>query len=259
MCWSSPSTDHITVGGFRLTRLGLEVRFVSAVASDGMCDDALAQYRYAWARPLRDVEMALTMSHRKAWQIVADSGQPHLILEDDAILTDSTPTVLRALEQELGLEMVNLETFMKPKLLGHAQRALGDGAHHLSSLLNDHGGAAAQVIWPSAAAQLLRATEDVLPPADAATNLAPGIARHQVCPPCAVQAMHVADMLGREVPGAGGIAPSFVSSTKRPDYPDRRTWLRCKLRRLGISMRLLGRKLAGLVRGRLRDPGPPDF
>lgn len=235
----------------QMARLGLNHVFLDAVTPGDMVKHDLDRLRHAWARPMRDVELALTESHRKAWQHVVDTERPHLILEDDAVLTDETTSVLAGLDAMTGCCFVNLETFRKPKLLGRASRMVAGSRSDLVRLYNDRGGAAAYVVWPSAARALLRSTQSVLPPADAATNLVPGVSRHQLVPACAVQAMHL--------PGAqteiASLAASFVSGAEKPGYVSRLGWLRCKLRRLAISTRLLGRKLWALPVARARDPG----
>ncbi len=235
----------------QLKRLGLPVTFIDAATPDTLPEEKLNRLANAWARPLRSVEVALTQSHVLAWQQIVHSGKPALILEDDAVLCNSTPDILDALMRKPGLEFVQLETFVSPKRVGMAAEALGVKDYALHRLYRDRGGAAAYLVWPAAAKKLLTSVEDRYPPADAAIFLAPGITRHQLVPAGAIQIMHLSPdhPLFGDAKGVGGTS---VAATPRPGYTSRAHWLRHKLRRLSVSLRVFGRDLSGLGKSQNR-------
>lgn len=86
-----------------LSRLGLTAHVIEGVdGRAGLPHWAEAQVNRAAAaarvgRPLTDGELACTLSHRRAWQHVCETGAPGaLIFEDDAIPTDRLAGLLAA-------------------------------------------------------------------------------------------------------------------------------------------------------------------
>jgi glycosyl transferase family 25 len=232
----------------QMAKLGLNARFLDASTPENLPFGILEKFTSAWARPLRSTEVALTHSHILAWKQTIKAGKPTLILEDDAILCTSIGNILHKLSSNEDLELVQLETFNAPKLLGSRRESLQLGEYELRSLYRDRGGAAAYLLWPQAAESLIKSIRYNYPPADAAIHLAPGIKRHQVIPACAIQAMNLSPqhpMYARVV----GIASSSVSCIPRPRYVSKRQWLKHKLRRLKISFTLFKRKLFAMQDG----------
>ena len=80
----------------QLEQLGLSGEIVDAVTPDDLTAAELGNYRFSWARPLSNGEIACALSHRKAWGIAAKSNSPTLILEDDVLLSDDISDVLQA-------------------------------------------------------------------------------------------------------------------------------------------------------------------
>lgn len=225
-------------------KLGLDVSFMDATTPNEI-PDLLVKYKNSWARPLRDAEIALTHSHLRAWHYSIKKKKPALILEDDVVLCASLPLILKTISARMDLELVQLETYNQPKLLGKNSEILNAEDYHLHRLYRDRGGAAAYFIWPETAEKLTSSVQETYPPADAAIHLAPQIIRHQTSPACAIQAMHV-QRGAIDFERVLEIAPSSVSNTPKPEYESRMQWLKCKKRRLIISIILLRRIFAGI-------------
>lgn len=90
----------------QMLHLGLEANFIDATTPNDLPKEMMAKLTSAWARPLREAEVALTHSHRTAWQRVIAAKRPTLILEDDAILCESLSSVLSDLSSTSGFEVV---------------------------------------------------------------------------------------------------------------------------------------------------------
>lgn len=233
----------------QMLRLGLKASFLDATTPDDLPKEMMEKLTSAWARPLRQTEVALTHSHRTAWKRVLSANRPTLILEDDAVLCESLPTVLSELSSMSGLEFVQLETFNVPKLIDKNLKALLSSPYEIGRLYRDRGGAAAYLVWPDAAQKLVHSLEKSYPPADAAIHLASKIQRHQMVPACAVQAMHVSEE-SSYYKNVRHIAASSVSAVPKPSYENMLQWLRHKTRRMLISVIILkktivSKKLAG--------------
>lgn len=153
-------------------------------------DDPEAQqagaYWDSWQRPLSGAERACLISHKRAWQAVVRSGQPGLILEDDAWLSVHAPHTLAALANCQGIDHVSLEHRQRKKLLGTAAVRLTPQSH-LRRLYQDRTGAAAYVLWPSGAHKLLAMAQTQCGLADALICACPGLVSHQVEPALSIQ------------------------------------------------------------------------
>ena len=98
-----------------LARLGLKAQLIEAVDgrhglpawAESEVDRAAATIRVG--RPLADAELACTLSHRRAWQHVVDTGlSGALVFEDDAIPTDRLGALLAA-EGHLAGDLVQFD------------------------------------------------------------------------------------------------------------------------------------------------------
>jgi glycosyl transferase family 25 len=242
------AVERRTMQDAQFARLGIVHRFLNATAVADIPTADLARLERAWCRPLRPAEVACALSHRRAWADVAAGAAPVLILEDDVVLASDTAAVIGALSRRPDLECVTLETFTLPKVLGDP-RPMGLEPFRLAEVYRDSGGAAAYMLWPSGARKLLAGRPGLLPLADAAINLGPGLRKHQVEPACAIQAMFLA--------GVGEIAPEVyqttVSDPERLPITGLADWLRYRLRRLRVSLILFVRQMRGLGRSGKRE------
>lgn len=253
------ATGRRTFQERQLAERGIPGEFLAATAVTDVPAAEMERLRRTWARPLRATEVCCTLSHRRAWDRVAHEGRPRLILEDDAILAPSLAPLLAELLGRRDLDYVTLETYVHPKRLSPRAETLATPPYRLARLYRDRGGAAAYLLWPAGAAKLLRATERVLPLADSAIDLAPGLRRHQAEPAAAIQAMFLAAESAELAALFGAVSPSLITAETLPRYGSRAEWLRFKARRLAVSLRLGVRRLAAW-RSELRHVGrAPDL
>lgn len=226
----------------QMLHLGLKANFLDATTPNDLPKKVMEKLTSAWARPLRQTEVALTHSHRTAWQRVIAANRPTLILEDDAVLCESRPQVLCELASKTDLQFMQLETFKVPKLIDKNLQNLIASPYQIGRLYRDRGGAAAYFIWPDGAKKLVNSVRKNYPPADAAIHLAQGIRRYQVVPACAIQAMHI-EAGSADFDRVADIVPSTVGTSPKSAYDSYIQWLRCKARRALISFTTLQRKM----------------
>lgn len=164
-------------------RLGLAMERLPAVAAGRLGAAAADASWERWQRPLRDAEKAALLSHRAAWQAVARSGEPVLVLEDDAWLLPGARELLDRAAGLGGLEHLSLETRGRRKLLGPRHPDLPG----IRRLWLDRTGAAAYLLWPRGAERMLARAERVAGLADAVPVETPGLRRWQADPALAIQ------------------------------------------------------------------------
>lgn len=223
-------------------RLGLDALFIDAQTPADIPDAFFQAHAFSWERPIKITEVACFMSHHQVWQKIADSLEPALVLEDDAILAHNTPALLQWLCQCEGVDHVSLETRRRQKLLGRRFQAPAGLNARLHPLLQDRTGAAAYVLWPSGARVLLAKFEQQgMGLADAFISSTYQLQSWQTVPAFAIQA-DVASAYGVACP----IAPhSLIAREKVPSPPTRSSLhdLQLKWRRLRGQMRLAVRYL----------------
>lgn len=170
--------------------LGLDLRRLEAVTAEDVNDHRYQELAFRWERPLRRTEVACFLSHKNAWQDVADQSSPALILEDDAVLSSKLPLILDSLSTKSGLDLVTLENRGRKKHVGKHQLPL-DKSTRLVRLYQDRTGAAAYVLWPSGARKLLdRYQREGASLADAFIATSYGLNAYQIEPAAAIQADH---------------------------------------------------------------------
>ena len=232
----------------QLEKLDLSGDIMDAVTPDDVPISELDGYRFSWARPLSNGEIACALSHRKAWQYAVNSKEPILVLEDDVILSDDVAEVLKSLADGPDLGYVTLEFYGQSKDLGHPT-PLQSTQYGLSRLYRDRGGAAAYVIWPKTAKRILDLQKQSLPLADAAINLSLGIKFYQLEPACAVQS----NVLAREYSSIeDNPVTKAVANNTRPEYPSKLIYVKCKMRRLYCSGILFVKVIQSLGRSSKR-------
>lgn len=191
-----------------------------------------------WGRPLRDTEVACLLSHRRAWSKVVAANRPHLVLEDDVVLSQQTRKLLSELYLLENVDIVNLECHAKPKRLGRKQYTVLVPGYTLSQIYRDRSGAAGYIIWPRGAEKLLAYTERLSPLADAALALTPGVVRYQLEPAAAIQ--------GHLLPRySSALGQSTITEDTRPRFSNLKDLLRGKLIRLGASWTILRNLISG--------------
>src|ERR1700712_919982 len=83
----------------QMRRLVLEFEFLDAYEACDLSDDACQDAANQWPSPTPRHDIACFISHRSAWQRLAESSEKALILEDDAVLSNDIACVIRMIEE----------------------------------------------------------------------------------------------------------------------------------------------------------------
>ncbi|WP_143708293.1 glycosyltransferase family 25 protein [Rhizobium sp. TH135] len=176
------AAERLVFQNLQLSHLGIAFDRLPAVDKSA---DEVADLPYwdTWERPLGRAERACLLSHQQAWQVVAAQDKPVLILEDDAILSQTLPALLVRLEGAAGIDFITLETRGRKKLLSRVPA----NDLPLKRLYQDRTGAAAYILWPTGARKLLAASETSCGLADAIICACYSLKAFQAVPPLAFQ------------------------------------------------------------------------
>ena len=139
----------------QLDKLGLEYKILDATSVDDISEATYKKHYFDWQRPLRKTEVACYYSHRSAWDRVIKSGEPALILEDDAILSIFLPELLGSLNKIKSTDLINLENRGRKKFVSRSHMDIECNSK-LRRLYQDRTGAAGYILWPSGANKLLQ-------------------------------------------------------------------------------------------------------
>lgn len=150
----------------QFAELAMECEFLSAVSVADISEQDYQAQGFGWQRPLRKVELACFLSHKKAWQQVLERQQPCLILEDDAILSSRSAEVMQAITAQAwpNVDYINLEVRSRKKIISkQAYRNLLHHDYQLYQLYQDRTGAAGYILFPSGAKKLLHRLQYTAP------------------------------------------------------------------------------------------------
>ncbi len=226
-------TERFAFQTSQLDRLGIAYERVEASTPDTLIPPADDPYWSGWERPLRKTEMAAFASHRTAWARVVDANVPFLILEDDAVLMPGVPSLLAQLSDMAEAEYVTLETRGRRKRIS----ASPHGELPLRRLWQDRTGAAAYVLWPSAARKLL-----------SRVAAAPGLADAVLCAAYELNAWQAVPALACQLDrcSAEGFSPPIEtqSAIGKEAKPTASPSIAQKLRRVAGQVRMGLRALA---------------
>ena len=139
----------------QLEKLGLEYKILDATPVEDISEGTYKKHYFDWQRPLRKTEVACYYSHRSAWDSVIRSGEPALILEDDAILSKTLPELLVAVNDIKNTDLINLENRSRKKFVSSSDLDIGCSSK-LLRLYQDRTGAAGYILWPSGAKKLIQ-------------------------------------------------------------------------------------------------------
>ena len=139
----------------QLTKLGLEYKILDATSVEDISEATYKKHYFDWQRPLRKTEVACYFSHRSAWDKVIRSGEPALILEDDAILSIFLPELLENLNKIKSTDLINLENRSRKKFVSRSYVDIECNSK-LLRLYQDRTGAAGYILWPSGANKLIQ-------------------------------------------------------------------------------------------------------
>ena len=138
----------------QLTKLGLEYTILDATSVEDISEATYKKHYFDWQRPLRKTEVACYYSHRSAWDRVIKSGEPALILEDDAILSIFLPELLENLKLKVQI-FLNQENRSRKKFVSRSHMDIECNSK-LLRLYQDRTGAAGYILWPSGANKLIQ-------------------------------------------------------------------------------------------------------
>lgn len=236
--------------------LGLTLERVRAVEAADIAPDELARLSASWERDLSGGEVGCFLSHRGEWERVVREGRPALILEDDAVLSRRLPEALRKVGTIGDIDLLNLEDVGRKRFLAKGDGVPIAGGVRRVRCLRDKSGSGGYVIWPPAAARLLRQTQGRAMPSDACIHGA-GL-RAFVCEPPLVLQDEILVAYGTEGQLAGG---SFVQPGAGEGRKPRARNLRQLTKRAATQARLLPvqlRRLTDVVYRRV-ECDPSDF
>ena len=132
----------------QFARFGMAVERIEAVTTSDVGEDRMAPHLDPHNRTaMSQVEVACLLSHERTWRAFLETGEEHaMILEDDLVMSEGLPHFLdRALHQELGVDLMKLETFRQSIRLGRARQVVA-GRWAVRQLLTSHLGTAAYII-----------------------------------------------------------------------------------------------------------------
>jgi glycosyl transferase family 25 len=237
----------------QMDALGLSYERLEAVTPGIQIGTSSPGYWDTWERPLKETEKACFLSHVAAWKRVEALGEPALILEDDVLLSHTTPLLLEACGKLNGIDHITFEVRKRKKVVSKQGSQLTD-AHRMLRLFQDRSGAAAYVLWPSGAAKLLRRAKTQAALADAMICKAYELNSFQIEPASAVQLDRTTDygvtagQTTQSIIGAG--SPAHQSKN-----------LGFKLRRISAQLRMGLRALRYFANAERREISlsPGDF
>ncbi|WP_257224666.1 glycosyltransferase family 25 protein [Acinetobacter sp. YH12108] len=140
-------------------KVGLQPTFLQAVSIDQISEEQFNAEAFGWQRPLKKVELACFLSHKKAWQQVLECNQPVLILEDDAVVVSNIAQLLKDIQsQTLNLQpdLINLEVRSRKKIVGKKPACyLNNSGYKLLDLFQERTGTGGYILFPTGAQKLL--------------------------------------------------------------------------------------------------------
>ena len=139
----------------QLFELGLDYEILNAISIDDINDEIYKKHYFDWQRPLRNTEVACYFSHRSAWQEIINNNMPARILEDDALLSQYVPELLKSFTNKKNVDLINLEVRSRKKFISKIGQDTACNSK-LFRLYLDRTGAAGYILWPPGAKKLLQ-------------------------------------------------------------------------------------------------------
>lgn len=242
----STETERMAFQRAQMAMLGLDWERLEATTPDTLPVPFDDPHWQRWERPMRAAEAALLVSHVRAWERIEARGEPHLVLEDDALLAAEAPALLRALESpgpEPGggqrFDHVVLETYGRKKLVGRLHPRLP-----IRRLYQDRAGTAAYALWPAGARKLLARAAVRPAPTDALISTAYELDSWQADPALALQLYLCVDH---------GMTPPIATRSSIYTEAQPRGRGVHRLRRIASQLRMGRRYLSKIAVAKRRD------
>lgn len=180
------SFDRLQAQQAQFAKLGLRFHRLPAVHVDDISEQDYQDRQKKAPRLLKYSELACLYSHKTAWQKVATSDQPWVILEDDAVLSCDIVRVLDAISQHpTHADLINLEAHARQKVVGQGVALIDE--YQLLPLLLDKSGTAGYILYPTGAKKLLSHLQHRTALADSFMYQCPNLVKYQLEPAVVVQ------------------------------------------------------------------------
>lgn len=167
------SEQRLTQSSQRLAEQGIEFERISAVLGKALTEqERLEHYspelnRKQYYYPLSPAQIGCYLSHRKAWQKIAESDEPFgIVLEDDFILPgDLNKAVQTIKDLEIEWDVIKLSAYANRERPVEFQKKIND---HFDLVVHKKpmSGGAATAVTKEAAKKLLATTEQFGRPCD---------------------------------------------------------------------------------------------
>ena len=248
------AADRLAFQRVQAERLGLPLTRVPAIAPAALPEETAEALLARGVRPFARTEISCLLSHAACWRRVVASGVPHLVLEDDAVLSPLLPAVLDAIAAAHPDRTVNFETYMgRPKYLARRPVPPSVPGVALHRVIKGSAGAAAYLIGPRSAEGLLAALRHRAALADIFIGLYSPRKVLQTVPALGAQMMTLESM-GERAPAAAARSTIAAGAAERaPGGPS--AYMRAParaLRRLTLEMRVAREKIEGRLMGERR-------
>ncbi|MBB3963687.1 glycosyltransferase family 25 protein [Rhizobium metallidurans] len=144
----------------QMQALGLDFEFLDAFEARDLTPEECQKAANSWPSPTLREDIACFTSHRIAWRRVIDRGERMLILEDDAVLSESIADALAGIEARPDADDIAYDLEFAPRDHILAKRPLWtDGIYCARRVFQNRVGLAGYVVGPGAAARMLKDTE----------------------------------------------------------------------------------------------------
>lgn len=232
-----PERADFMMGQLRASGFTDIMRFSAIDASKGLPANGYAPRKWGEYWTMRPSEIGVFESHRHLWQEVANAGEPAVIFEDDALISQSAGQIVDQLfEAASAYDLIKLDGVGEVIRLGTQTNIGGLAIRDLRQVVPS---AAGYIVSPRGAADLLRRSRrycDHLD--DFITRPAPRYRAVQLMTAIAVQGMFADCSRLRDLPSSIAASERTTGKHSVEDY-DRGPLLY----RLGKEFRRSGRKI----------------
>lgn len=145
--------------------LNIKPIILNAVSTDDISEHQFEKEAFGWQRPLKKVELACFLSHKKAWEYVINYNKPMLIIEDDAVVVRDLKILLQELElntKSFHPDLINLEVRSRKKIIGKEPVCeFEDLQYKLLPLYQERTGTGGYILFPTGAKKLLEKSKNI--------------------------------------------------------------------------------------------------
>jgi glycosyl transferase family 25 len=136
-------------------KLNLKFTFVDVVCIDDICEKEKYNMAKKWTRSVRDIDLAIFMSHKKVWRLASLLEEPCLIIEDDAVLSKDINLFLDFLKNYSYDDNVVFDLEYVPRKHVLARKNIKIKKWSLSYIYQNKNGLACYIVTPKVAKKML--------------------------------------------------------------------------------------------------------